>query len=198
MDTIRSRSLRIRCIPIPPAVRRLDNGRNRLPSPSALGEPGPYRVAQTFHVVGEGGGLPDRRSRAQAPLRPALDPHDGSSTPSTGKTVADEKRNHGVALVPSAGRGFITDGSDASVTVFDLKTYAVLGKVEVADNADGVIYDPASGKVLGWRSAGTLVVPIPISPDLSGRKVVGHDAHVLHAWTRRNDLLTGLFGKVTN
>jgi hypothetical protein len=41
----------------------------------------------------------------------------------TGKTIADipgQKRNHGVALVPSAGRGFITDGEDASVTVFDL------------------------------------------------------------------------------
>ncbi|HVM48305.1 MAG TPA: hypothetical protein VMU04_09775, partial [Candidatus Acidoferrum sp.] len=85
----------------------------------------------------------------------------------TGKTVADipgQKRNHGVALVPSAGRGFITDGADASVTVFDLKSYAVLGKVKTAEDADGVIYDPASGKVL--VVCGDAGVMVPISPDL--------------------------------
>ena len=42
----------------------------------------------------------------------------------TGKTVADipgRKGSHGVALVPGAGRGFITDGKDGSVVVFDLE-----------------------------------------------------------------------------
>jgi hypothetical protein len=85
----------------------------------------------------------------------------------TGKTVADipgQKRNHGVALALSAARGFITDGADASVTVFDLKTYAALGKVKVADDADGVIYDPGSGKVL--VVCGDAGVMIPISPDV--------------------------------
>ncbi len=54
----------------------------------------------------------------------------------TGKSIADipgQKRNHGVALVPSAGRGFITDGKDASVIIFDLKTFEVLGKVKADD-----------------------------------------------------------------
>jgi DNA-binding beta-propeller fold protein YncE len=85
----------------------------------------------------------------------------------TGKTVADipgQKRNHGVAIVPSAGRGFITDGADASVTVFDLKTYAVLGKVKTAEDSDGVIYDPASDKVL--VVCGDAGVMIPISPNV--------------------------------
>lgn len=85
----------------------------------------------------------------------------------TGKTVADipgQKRNHGVAIVPSAGRGFITDGNDASVTVFDLKTYAVLGKVKTAEDSDAVIYDPASGKVL--VVCGDPGLLIPITPDL--------------------------------
>jgi len=85
----------------------------------------------------------------------------------TGKTVADipgQKRNHGVAIATSAGRGFITDGADASVTVFDLKTYSVLGKVKTAEDSDGVIYDSASGKVL--VVCGDAGVLIPISPDL--------------------------------
>jgi DNA-binding beta-propeller fold protein YncE len=85
----------------------------------------------------------------------------------TGKTVADipgQKRNHGVAIVPNGGRGFITDGEDGSVTIFDLKTHAALGKVKAADDADGVIYDPASGKVL--VVCGDAGVMIPIAPDV--------------------------------
>jgi hypothetical protein len=50
------------------------------------------------------------------------------------------------------------------VTVFDLKTYAVLGKVKAAEDADGVIFDPASKKVL--VVCGDAGVVIPISPDL--------------------------------
>jgi hypothetical protein len=45
-----------------------------------------------------------------------------------------------------------------------LKTYAVLGKVKTAEDSDGVIYDPASGKVL--VVCGDAGVLIPISPDL--------------------------------
>jgi DNA-binding beta-propeller fold protein YncE len=85
----------------------------------------------------------------------------------TGKMVADirgQKGSHGVALVPSAGRGFITDGKDGSVVVFDLKTFAVLGKVKAAEDADGIIYDPASRKVL--VSCGDAGVLVPIAPDV--------------------------------
>ena len=85
----------------------------------------------------------------------------------TGKVLADipgQKRSHGVALVPKVGRGFITDGEDGSVTIFDLKTNQVLGKVAAADDADGIIYDPASDRVLvSCGDAGALVA---IRPDI--------------------------------
>ena len=86
---------------------------------------------------------------------------------STGKTVADipgQQRNHGVALVPDAGRGFITDGQDASVTIFDLKTNEVLGKIHADDDADGVVYDPASHKIL--VACGDAGVMVPIATDV--------------------------------
>ena len=47
----------------------------------------------------------------------------------SGETVGDipgQKRAHGVAIVPKLNRGFITDGGDGTVTVFDLKTNACL------------------------------------------------------------------------
>jgi hypothetical protein len=137
------------------------------PSTSASAAPGPYHVSQTFHVGGEGGWDyltvdPDHKL-----LYVSRSTHTMVLDATTGKTVGDvpgQKRNHGVALVPAAGRGFITDGADASVTVFALKTYSVLGKVKTAEDSDGVIYDPASGKVL--VVCGDAGVMIPIAPDL--------------------------------
>jgi len=78
------------------------------------------------------------------------------STPVTGKTIADipgQQRNHGVALVPPPAAAFISDGQDGSVTIFDLKTNKPLGKIKADDDADGIIYDPASNK--SWSFAAT-------------------------------------------
>lgn len=128
---------------------------------------GPYRVSETFHIGGEGGWDYLTVDPEHKLLYVPRSTHTMVLDATTGKTVADipgQKRNHGVAIVASAGRGFITDGADASVTVFDLKTYAVLGKVKTADDSDGVIYDPASRKVL--IVCGDAGVLIPISPDL--------------------------------
>src|SRR5277367_6454047 len=55
---------------------------------------------------------------------------------SDGKVVADitgQKRAHGTAIVSSAGRGFITDGQNASIVIFDLKSGLVLGSATAAD-----------------------------------------------------------------
>jgi len=70
----------------------------------------------------------------------------------SGKTVADipgQKIAHGVAVVPAAGRGFISDGGGAGgIVIFDLKTYAALGTIAARPDADGIIFDPASGRVV--------------------------------------------------
>ena len=137
------------------------------PSPAEPGENGPYHVSQIFHIGGEGRWDYLTVDPEHHLLFVPRSTHTMVIDAQTGKTVADipgQKRNHGVALVPAVGRGFITDGEDGSVTVFDLKTYAVLGKVKTADDSDGVIYDPASGKVL--VVCGDPGLLIPISPDL--------------------------------
>lgn len=136
-------------------------------SPGPADETGPYHVSQIFHVGGDGGWDYLTVDAERKLLYVPRSTHTMVLDATTGKTVADipgQKRNHGVALVPSAGRGFITDGADASVTVFDLKTHKALGKVKTADDSDGVIYDPASGKVL--VVAGDANSLIPISPGL--------------------------------
>jgi len=128
---------------------------------------GPYQVAKIFKVGGAGGWdyvtVDPENKRLYLPRTT----HTMVLDATTGKSLADipgQKGNHGVALVPSAGRGFITDGKDGSVMIFDLKTSEVLGKVKAAEDADGVIYDPASGKVL--VSCGDAGVMVPIAPDV--------------------------------
>ena len=137
------------------------------PATSSPGEIRAYQVSQAFHIGGEGGWDYLTVDSEHKLLYVPRSTHTMVLDANTGRTVADipgQKRNHGVAIVASAGRGFITDGEDASVTVFDLKTYAVLGKVKTADDSDGVIYDSASGKVL--VVCGDAGVMIPISPQL--------------------------------
>ncbi len=57
------------------------------------------------------------------------------------------KRNHGIAIASEFDKGFITDGADGKVTIFDPKTLKVTGSVQTAPDADGVIYDPATKRV---------------------------------------------------
>jgi hypothetical protein len=126
-----------------------------------------YHISRTFHIGGEGRWDYLTVDPQHHLLFVPRTTHTMVLDARTGKTVADipgQKRNHGVAIVPAAGRGFISDGEDASVTVFDLKTYKVLGKVKTADDSDGIIYDPASDKVL--VVCGDAGVMIPISPGL--------------------------------
>jgi DNA-binding beta-propeller fold protein YncE len=70
----------------------------------------------------------------------------------SGKTIADmpgQKRNHGVAIDHKAGRGFITDGGgEGALVIFDLNSNQVLGSLKAQPDADGIIFDPASGLVL--------------------------------------------------
>jgi len=111
---------------------------------------GTWAVENTFHVGGEGGmdyiTLDAQNHRLYVPRSTHTMVIDADS----GKTIADipgQKHNHGVALAPEAGRGFITDG-EGSVVIFDLKTNTVLGTLKARPDADGIIYDKATGLVL--------------------------------------------------
>lgn len=65
--------------------------------------------------------------------------------------VTGIKGAHGTAIATSSGHGFATSGNDQSVVMFDLKTYAVLGRIPAAEDADAIIYDPASDRVFTFN-----------------------------------------------
>jgi DNA-binding beta-propeller fold protein YncE len=57
------------------------------------------------------------------------------------------KQDHGVAVASEFGRGFISDGAQGKVIIFDLKTLKVTGEAKADNDADCVLYDPASKHV---------------------------------------------------
>jgi DNA-binding beta-propeller fold protein YncE len=57
------------------------------------------------------------------------------------------KQDHGVAVASEFGRGFISDGAQGKVIIFDLKTLKVTGEAKADNDADCVIYDPSSKHV---------------------------------------------------
>jgi DNA-binding beta-propeller fold protein YncE len=127
-----------------------------------------WAVTRTLHVGGDGGWdymtVDPQTHRLYVPRSTHTMVIDSES----GKTIADipgQKRAHGVAIVPQANRGFISDGGgDGAVVIFDLKTNTVLGTITAQPDADGIIFDPVSGHVL--VVSGDKGVLMTLKPDI--------------------------------
>ena len=91
----------------------------------------------------------------------------------TGKVIGeipDTPGIHGVALAPGLGRGFTSNGRDSSVTIFDLKTLAVLGRVHVdGRNPDAILYEPVTKRIFVFNAGSQSATAI----DAASGTVVG-------------------------
>jgi len=110
-----------------------------------------YKIANTFHLEGEGGwdclSVDDATNRLFISHGTMVQVVDAKSGKLLG-TISDTKGVHAIALAPDLNKGFTTNGKDTSVTVFDLKTLAVLTKVPVTGiNPDVAVYDKFSQQV---------------------------------------------------
>jgi YVTN family beta-propeller protein len=92
----------------------------------------------------------------------------------TGKVLGDipnTPRVHGVGIAPKSNHGFTTNGGDSSVTMFDLKTYAVVKKISVkVGGLDGIMYDDVANQIIltNHSRPGTAVAIDPESGDIKG------------------------------
>ena len=127
-----------------------------------------WAVVQTFQIGGEGSwdyvtiDAPNHR------LFVTRSTHTQAIDTDTGKVLGDipgQVRSHGVAIVPKLNRGFITDGGGTgAIIVFDLKTYATLGRIPTMPDSDGIIYDAKLDKVLAVSGDGNALMTF--SPDI--------------------------------
>ena len=63
--------------------------------------------------------------------------------------IPNTPRVHGVAFAP--GAGFISDGGDDTVTVFNPTTLQVLTRITVGGGPDAILYDPVSRKIFTFN-----------------------------------------------
>jgi hypothetical protein len=93
----------------------------------------------------------------------------------TGKVLGDIMNTpgvHGAGIATKSGHGFTTNGTDSTVTMFDLKTFAVIKQIKVEiGGLDGITYDEPDDKIIltnHSRPIGTLVAIDPKSGDIVG------------------------------
>jgi hypothetical protein len=93
----------------------------------------------------------------------------------TGKVIGDipdTPRTHGVALAPRSNHGFITAAGDSNVTMFDLKTLAVIKKIKIPTGGlDGIGYDSFTDRIVlanHSRPVGTAVFIDAKTGDIAG------------------------------
>ncbi len=73
---------------------------------------------------------------------------------------------HGIALVPSLGKGYTSNGRDSSVTVVDLATLKELRKIHIdARNPDAILYEPVSRRIFTFNGGSDNVTAIDPSKD---------------------------------
>jgi len=65
--------------------------------------------------------------------------------------ITGMKRIHGVATADELNRGFISDGGDNTVAVFDLKTSEILQRVKAGTNPDAIVYDVPTQRVFAFN-----------------------------------------------
>ncbi len=113
-----------------------------------------YKVINTFKLGGDGGWdylTIDSSSRRMYISRAT---HVMVVDVDSGKIVGDIPDTpgvHGIALAPDLGKGFISNGREGTVTIFDLSTMKVITKVKAGENPDAILYDPASKRVFAFN-----------------------------------------------
>jgi DNA-binding beta-propeller fold protein YncE len=66
--------------------------------------------------------------------------------------IPDTPGVHGIALANDLGRGFTSNGREGTVSIFDLKTFKLISKVQsVGDNPDAILFDPATSRVFTFN-----------------------------------------------
>ena len=68
--------------------------------------------------------------------------------------ITNQNGVHGISFAPEFGKGYITNGKDNSVTVFDLKNLKILKSIKISGKKpDAVIYDPFSKRIFSFNNS---------------------------------------------
>jgi DNA-binding beta-propeller fold protein YncE len=61
--------------------------------------------------------------------------------------IEDTPGVHGIALAPSSGHGFTSNGKENKVSMFNTSNLSLIKKIEVGKGPDGIYYDPGTDRI---------------------------------------------------
>ena len=124
----------------------------------AFGAPTGWKILKEVKIGGEGGWDYLTMDSSARRLYVSHATHVVVVDPDAGKVVGDIPDTpgvHGIALVPSLNRGFVSNGRGNNVTIFDIKTLKPISQVATTgDNPDSIRYEPKSGRVFTFNGRG--------------------------------------------
>jgi len=110
-----------------------------------------YKIDRTFHIASGGGwdyiSVGPNNNRVYVSHGGQVNILDEKTGDSVG-VIPNTTGVHGIAFVQSLNKGYTSNGRLNNVTVFDLKTNAVLSQIATGQNPDAIMYDEYSKKII--------------------------------------------------
>jgi len=132
-----------------------------------------YRIAKTIHLQGDGGWDYLSVDEVNGHLFVSHSTQVNVVDLKKGEQIAiipDTKGVHGIAIANDLNKAFISDGKDSTITVVDLKTFALIAKIGITGkNPDAILYEPFTKRIFTFngRSSNSTVI------DAKDNKVIG-------------------------
>ncbi|MBC7587903.1 MAG: YncE family protein, partial [Chitinophagaceae bacterium] len=108
-------------------------------------------ISKTFHIASSGGwdylAVQPSSNRLFVSHGNQVNILDKNTGDSLG-IIPNTNGVHGIAFIPSLNKGYTSNGKLNSVTVFDLKSFAVLSEIKTGENPDAIFYDEYSKKII--------------------------------------------------
>src|SRR6476620_10549791 len=109
-----------------------------------------FHVLKTFHIASGGGwdyiAVGPGNNRLYVSHGTQVNILDQTTGDSVG-VIANTTGVHGIAFDKANGKGFTSNGRINNVTVFDLKTNAVIAQIATGQNPDAIMYEPFTKKI---------------------------------------------------
>src|SRR6476661_4671526 len=108
-----------------------------------------YKVVKTYHIPSAGGW--DYIAVNNGKIYVSHGTQVNILNKATGDSVGlipNTNGVHGIAFNNELGRGYTSNGRSNNVTVFDLKTNAVLAEIVTGENPDAIIFEPHTQAII--------------------------------------------------
>ncbi len=118
---------------------------------------GPYRQMKEIAIGGEGGwdylsvDVAARRLYVSHATKVVVVDIDKDAV--VGE-IAPAPGVHGIAVAADLGRGFVSNGREATASIVDLKTLQIVGTVKTGENPDAILYEPVHKEVYAFNGRG--------------------------------------------